>query len=166
MNSIFRWGISEINDNINMLGFATKIPNPSWRLWMAKLWPVNQEDNKWLSKMVKVIIFATEWWQEGLPLLEPVHYSQGLDSLVSNTIQTLTIFIAIYCWPTISTFLGISLCCCCVSLNKVKNILLVLCWCQWKRASLYCYCLVHIDPYIVEHIGDNLYGLWTFWVLS
>ena len=70
--------------------------------------------------------------------------------------QTLTIFIAIYCWPTISTFWGISLCCCCVSLKKVNNILLVLCWCQWKRAILCCYCLVHIDPYIVEHIAKLL----------
>ena len=75
--------------------------------------------------------------------------------------QTLTIFIAIYCWPTISTFWGISLCCCCVLLKKVNNILLVLCWCKWKRAIL-CWCwFVHIDPYIVKHIGDNLSRIWT-----
>jgi hypothetical protein len=75
--------------------------------------------------------------------------------------QTLTIFIAIYCWPTISTFWGISLCCCCVLLKKVNNILLVLCWCKWKRAIL-CLCwFVHIDPYIVKHIGDNLSRIWT-----
>ena len=70
-------------------------------------------------------------------------------------------YLQIYCWPTISTFWGISLCCCCVLLKKVNNILLVLCWCKWKRAIL-CWCwFVHIDPYIVKHIGDNLSRIWT-----
>ena len=98
-----------------------------------------------------------KWWRHCLAQEGLDQHGLGPDLYVVKTQpQTLTIFIAIYCWPTISTFWGISLCCCCVSLKKVNNILLVLCWCQWKRAILCCYCLVHIDPYIVEHIAKLL----------
>ena len=53
------------------------------------------------------------------------------------------------------------LCCCCVLLKNVNNILLLLCWCKYKRAIL-CWCwFVHIDPYILKQIGDNLSRIWT-----
>jgi hypothetical protein len=70
--------------------------------------------------------------------------------------QTLTIFIAIYCWPTISTFGGISLCCCCILLKQINKILLVLCCCKW---GLYC---VDVGLCTLIHISCNILGTtWT-----